>query len=229
MVNQQCQNTFLRIIHCDITQTSHNHGKGKEISNSVKEIILEQWKAGESYKKISTNLRISFTTIALFIARYKSAQTVENKIRSGAPCRISPRSLRKMKRRSKLIQKLYSQSCKKIHQHQVEVLRTISNELHRNELKSRSPRKTPLLTKRHRVVRLKSASDQMTKQESFWESVLWSDETKIELFGRNSRNHVWRKDGTALARRTQFPQKSSVVVTSWFGDVSLEIELGKYK
>ena len=74
-------------------------------------------------------------------------------------------------------------------------LRTISN-----ELKSRSPRKNPLLTKRHRVAGLKFASDHMTEQESFWECVLWSDETKIKLFGRISRDHVWRKDGTDIAQ-----------------------------
>ena len=27
--------------------------------------------------------------------------------------------------------------------------------------------------------------------------ILWSDETKIELFGLNSKRHVWRKPGTA--------------------------------
>uniref|UniRef100_A0A4W5QNH0 Tc1-like transposase DDE domain-containing protein n=1 Tax=Hucho hucho TaxID=62062 RepID=A0A4W5QNH0_9TELE len=26
--------------------------------------------------------------------------------------------------------------------------------------------------------------------------ILWSDETKIELFGLNSKRHVWRKPGT---------------------------------
>ena len=26
--------------------------------------------------------------------------------------------------------------------------------------------------------------------------ILWSDETKIELFGRNTKCHVWRKPGT---------------------------------
>uniref|UniRef100_A0A8C4RRY5 Uncharacterized protein n=1 Tax=Erpetoichthys calabaricus TaxID=27687 RepID=A0A8C4RRY5_ERPCA len=26
--------------------------------------------------------------------------------------------------------------------------------------------------------------------------ILWSDETKIELFGVNARHHVWRKPGT---------------------------------
>ena len=26
--------------------------------------------------------------------------------------------------------------------------------------------------------------------------ILWSDETKIELFGLNAKHHVWRKPGT---------------------------------
>ena len=26
--------------------------------------------------------------------------------------------------------------------------------------------------------------------------ILWSDETKIELFGMNTKRHVWRKPGT---------------------------------
>ena len=30
----------------------------------------------------------------------------------------------------------------------------------------------------------------------FWEKVIWSDETKVELFGRNTATSVWRKNGT---------------------------------
>ena len=30
-----------------------------------------------------------------------------------------------------------------------------------------------------------------------WENVLWSDETKVELFGHNSKRYVWRKNNTA--------------------------------
>ena len=26
--------------------------------------------------------------------------------------------------------------------------------------------------------------------------ILWSDETKIELFGLNAKHHIWRKPGT---------------------------------
>jgi hypothetical protein len=28
------------------------------------------------------------------------------------------------------------------------------------------------------------------------DNILWSDETKIELFGQNAKRHIWRKPGT---------------------------------
>ena len=37
------------------------------------------------------------------------------------------------------------------------------------------------------------------KDRTFWRNVLWSDETKIELFGHNDNCYVWRKKGR-LAR-----------------------------
>ena len=72
---------------------------------------------------------------------------------------------------------------------------TISNEMLRNGLKSRRPKKTPLQLKRHRDARLKFVRQQKENEISFWESVLWTDETKIKLFVHNYRNHRWRKDG----------------------------------
>uniref|UniRef100_A0A0L8GIR1 Sleeping Beauty transposase HTH domain-containing protein n=1 Tax=Octopus bimaculoides TaxID=37653 RepID=A0A0L8GIR1_OCTBM len=71
--------------------------KRKELTNSVKNLINEQWKAGKSYRKISETFCIPFSTIPTFIQRNKKSGTVENRIRSGAPRKISPRSLRKMK------------------------------------------------------------------------------------------------------------------------------------
>ncbi|KAF2360127.1 hypothetical protein FHG87_009122, partial [Trinorchestia longiramus] len=60
-------------------------------------------------------------------------------------------------------------------------------------LRSRTPRRTPLIQKRPVKARLKYANDHLNKPAAFWNSELWSDETKIELFGRNSINHVWRQ------------------------------------
>uniref|UniRef100_A0A674P5D8 Uncharacterized protein n=1 Tax=Takifugu rubripes TaxID=31033 RepID=A0A674P5D8_TAKRU len=45
----------------------------------------------------------------------------------------------------------------------------------------------------HVEARLKYANDHLKDAQSDWEKVLWSDQTKIELFGLNSTRHVWRK------------------------------------
>ena len=39
----------------------------------------------------------------------------------------------------------------------------------------------------------------------FWERVLRTDETKIELFGHNYGDHVWRKDGKAFSPKNTVP------------------------
>ena len=31
----------------------------------------------------------------------------------------------------------------------------------------------------------------------YWQNILWTDETKVVLFGRNTQHYVWRKKGTA--------------------------------
>lgn len=42
-------------------------------------------------------------------------------------------------------------------------------------------------------IHLKLASDILDDLEDPWEKVMWSDETKKELFGINSTHRVWRK------------------------------------
>ena len=48
---------------------------------------------------------------------------------------------------------------------------------------------------------------QQTKRRGmqFWEKVILSDETKVELFVRNTVTSVWRKDGTAFKKHNTIP------------------------
>ncbi|MCJ8744951.1 hypothetical protein PDJAM_G00124650 [Pangasius djambal] len=83
--------------------------------------------------------------------------------------------------------------------------KTIGSTLRRNGLKSCSARKVPLLKKAHVEARLKYANDHLKDVQSDWEKFLWSDETKIELFGLNSTSHVWRKKNAAYDPRNTVP------------------------
>lgn len=79
---------------------------------------------------------------------------------------------------------------------------TISNTLCREGLKSCSARRVPLLKPVHVQARLKFAREHMDDPEEDWENIMWSDETKIELFGKNSTRHVWRKKNAELHHHT---------------------------
>uniref|UniRef100_A0AAY5KMW2 Transposase Tc1-like domain-containing protein n=1 Tax=Esox lucius TaxID=8010 RepID=A0AAY5KMW2_ESOLU len=108
--------------------------------------------------------------------------------RSGAPCKISPR------RASMIMRKVRDQP-RTTRQDLVNDLKragttvskkTISNTLRRHGLKSCSARKVPLLKPEHVQARLKFANDHLDDPEEEWEKFMWSDDTKIELFGLNS-------------------------------------------
>ena len=71
--------------------------------------------------------------------------------------------------------------------------RTISTSLHLEGLKSCCVHKVPLLKKAHVQAHLNFAKEHLDDPEETWEKVMWSDETKIELFGINSTRRVWRK------------------------------------
>ncbi|KAJ8340779.1 hypothetical protein SKAU_G00330700 [Synaphobranchus kaupii] len=58
-------------------------------------------------------------------------------------------------------------------------------------------RRKPLLSKRHITARLEFAKRHLEDSQTMRIKILWSDETKIELFGLNTKRHIWRKPGTA--------------------------------
>ena len=72
-----------------------------------------------------------------------------------------------------------------------------SRTLHRVGLHSRTLRKTPLLKPKHVKARLEFANRHLEKPASFWNKILWSDETKIKLFSGNSSRATGRLDLSA--------------------------------
>ncbi len=95
--------------------------------------------------------------------------------------------------------------------------KTIGNTIRREGLKSCSACKVPLLKKAHVQARLKFAND----SEENWVKVLWSDETKIQLFGINSTRRVWRRRNAAYDPKIHSPPSNMEVETLCFGGVFL--------
>jgi hypothetical protein len=41
--------------------------------------------------------------------------------------------------------------------------------------------------------------------QRYWQNILWTDETTVELFGRNTQYYVWRKKGTTYQHQNLIP------------------------
>ena len=78
---------------------------------------------------------------------------------------------------------------------------TIRRALNKQGLHGRTPRRTPLLTTRNIKSQLEYARRNLDKTTEFWETVLWTDETKLELFGHMDQRYVWRAKGQAYDQR----------------------------
>ena len=82
---------------------------------------------------------------------------------------------------------------------------TIRKTLNKNGVHGRNPLRKPLLTEKNIAARRKFAKDHLDVPQQFSQNILWTDETKIELFGRNTQRYVWRKNGTAHQHQNIIP------------------------
>ena len=61
---------------------------------------------------------------------------------------------------------------------------TMRQRLGKNGIHGRVPRRKPLLTKKNTMARLTFAKQHLDDPQDFWDNILWTDETKVELFGQ---------------------------------------------
>jgi hypothetical protein len=72
---------------------------------------------------------------------------------------------------------------------------TISVALHQIGLYGRVAKRKPLLSKRHMTANLEFAKRHLKNSQTMRNKILWSDKTKIKLFGLNAKHHIqlWKK------------------------------------
>ncbi|KAK3523144.1 hypothetical protein QTP86_020197 [Hemibagrus guttatus] len=181
--------------------------KTKELSKDTRNKIVDLHQAGKTESTIGKQLGVKKSTVGAIIRKWKTYKTTDNLPRSGAPRKISPRGVKMITRtvnknprttRGDLVNDLQRAGTKV-------TKATISNTLRRQGLKSCSARRVPLLKPVHVRARLKFAREHLDDPEEDWENVIWSDETKIELFGKNSTCRVWRRKNAELHPKNTIP------------------------
>lgn len=181
-------------------------------SIQVRDLIITDWEDKENgpktYAKLAEKYHLPKTTVFDIISRYKRSGRIEDAKRTGRPPALTERESREIVRQVK------GDPFKSTPKLQVEIkerfgkdvcCRTIQNYIRKEGFRARMARKKPLISKRNQRRRLEFARKYSKKPVSFWNSILWSDESKINLFGSDGAHKVWRKPNEALKPRNLIP------------------------
>ena len=181
--------------------------KKKELSEDLRQRLVHAHSKGKGYKAISKQYDVPVATVQSIINKYKRYNTVKNLSGRGRKRKVSPKLARKICREvnnnprttTKALRETLDRAGTKVSRS------TIERVLHKGGLHGRRPRKTPLLREKHLKARLAFARGHLKQDPSFWSTILWSDETKLELFGHMDVEYVWRKKGEAYNPKNTVP------------------------
>ncbi len=173
---------------------------GKELSEDLKKRIVALHKDGVGYKKIVKTLKLSCSMVAKTIQQFNRTGSTQNRPHHGRPKKLSTHAQRHIQRLCLGNKRICSIAA------EVEGVgsqpvsaQIICRTLHQIGLHGCRPRRKPLLKMMHKKAR------KQTKDMGYWNQVLWSDETKINLFGSDSVNRVWRQPGEEYKDKCVLP------------------------
>ncbi|GFS91820.1 transposable element Tcb1 transposase [Trichonephila clavipes] len=158
-------------------------------------------KKGISYREIAKIVGRSHSCVQKIIGRFKSDGLIENKSGRGRKSILSDVAKRKVLKDIKIDPKL---SVVKLAAETSRIMcRSVSAETVRNVIRhagysSRVARKKPFISLQNQKKRLEFTKTHQLKTDNFWKKVIFSDESKFNIFGSDGRRTVWRKPNTVL-------------------------------
>ncbi|KAG2466802.1 TC1A transposase, partial [Polypterus senegalus] len=181
--------------------------KSKELFVDLRDRIVSRHKSGEGYRNFFAALKVPMSTVASIIHKWKKFETTRTLPRAGRPSKLSDRGRRALVRKvtKNLMVTLSELQRSSVERGEPSRRTTISAAIQQSGLYGRVARRKPLLSKRHMAAHLEFAKRHLKDSQTMRNKILWSDETKIELFGVNARRHVWRKPGTAHHQANTIP------------------------
>lgn len=161
-------------------------GRGKHCSAEERQIIKNLKTSGKTYREIAEIVNCSLKMV------YSALKWVPKSEKRGRPLETSLQDERIIVRTVKKDPFITSTQIKKQLKLNVNTS-TIRRRLIEAKLPGRSPRKVPLLSPKHIKARISFAEERVSWPKEKWRNILWSDETKINLFGSDkSRQYVRR-------------------------------------
>ena len=142
------------------------------------------------------------------ISNYKKTKSVQNIIGQGRKGQTTVYLDRAIQRKIKADRRKSASPVKAVIETEFGIIiseQTVHRRLHEAGFKGRVARKKPYVDKTNRMKRIQHAKKYREQSVYFWDQVLWTDESKFNLFGSEGRVMVWRTLQEAFDSRCTVP------------------------
>lgn len=169
--------------------------KKKEHSTDLRSLVIEHFLNGDSYAIIASKVLIPRSTVQYIIEKYKKTKCIANLSGRGRKRKTTAAVDRIIQRKIKVDRRKSASAVKSEIEKELSVslhANTVRNRLHEIGFYGRVARKKPLVNKVNREKRVTYAKTMMKMPFDYWKQVLWSDESKFNMFRSDGKTMVWR-------------------------------------
>lgn len=169
---------------------------GRHTTLELRNLIIEHYKSGKSQREIAKIVKKARTTVENIIQRFKNEGRVTNKPKISTKKLFSERQERWIVNQIKINPRLSAPKLRDMVEKHFNIscnAETIRRVLRKDGVNGRIARKKPFVSLKNKKIRLQFAHSYAGKDFSFWKNVIFTDESKYNLFGSDGRVNVWRK------------------------------------
>ena len=164
--------------------------KKKECPADLRQAVIQHYLNGDSEHEIAQKLIIRRTSVHYIIDKYKKTKYVQNIIGQGRKRKTTVYLDRAIQRKTKAGRRKSASSLKAVIETEFRINiseQTVHRRLHEAGFEGHIARKKPYVDKTNRMKRIQYAKKYREQPLCFWDQVLWTDESKLHLFGSDGR------------------------------------------
>lgn len=182
--------------------------RGSQTSPQIRKLILEHSKSGKTVRNIAEIVNKPKSTVFNIIKRYGGTETFQNVAKPSKRKIFSDADERWLMRQIK--QKPYLSAPRLAAEAEIHLAKkanpeTVRNVLRKHNYNGRVARRKPFINKVNKLKRVRFAKDHRNKDLSFWNKVIFTDESKYNIFRSDGRSFVWRRPNEELSEKNLRP------------------------
>lgn len=178
--------------------------KSKNTSFEIRQLVIFKHAKNFSVREIADELNLPKSTVYDIIKRFKREDRIESIPQAGQPEKLSDADkrfiLRQVSKNPKLSAPKLATELNARNDSNV-CAETVRRLLKQHGYSSRIARCKPFISQVNQKKRLDFAEKFILYDESYWDDVIFTDESKFNVFGSDGKIKVWRQPNTALEKK----------------------------